>query len=178
MQRASRTLAVAIWPLLGEIRSFWRRAPRKRKWCWCSHLDLCAMTTPRSSIGSFAAFAGLRRTRGPRRGGTSGRSASCVQTVGCERAFFKPGGPLIVSSSISACEAIGQMHRVMCLRMRKGLHCRDFTTRQAQQPSKTDRRPRRIGEVSKCRFRSSVQPQIRSSPALWLRLRGLALFGL
>lgn len=66
MQRASKALAVAIWPLLGT-RQLQSRDPiilapctRKTKWCWCSHLDLCAMTTPRSSIGSVAAFAGLR----------------------------------------------------------------------------------------------------------------------
>ncbi len=50
-----------------EIRSFWGCALREAKLFWCRHRDLCAMAKLWSSVlQSLAAFAGLRRMRGPR----------------------------------------------------------------------------------------------------------------
>lgn len=45
---------------------------------------------------------------------TSAGLTACVRTIASERVLFRPRGALIVSACISACEASGQMPRMMC----------------------------------------------------------------
>ncbi|MDA9505933.1 hypothetical protein XI09_15095 [Bradyrhizobium sp. CCBAU 11386] len=105
MRRASRTLAVAIFPFRAhanfefENRSFWRCARRETKRCWWSHLDLCATATSvqreAAIVRSFRWAAAYRGTSGAMEL-QDGRRLACKQLAGA-RVFFKPRGALIVS---------------------------------------------------------------------------------